>query len=139
MASVNKAIIVGNLGRDPDCRYFNDGQTSVTSLSIATKRKFKNQSGELVEETEWHRIQLFGRLAEIAKQYLHKGSSCYIEGRHQTRKYTGKDGIERYTTEIIAESIQLLDRRLDGQQSTTQTAQAQPQQTYQAHDEEVPF
>lgn len=108
MASVNKVIIVGNLGRDPEVRYSPDG-SAVANISVATSYKSKDRNtGEQKELTEWHRISFFGRLAEIVDQYLRKGSSVYVEGRLQTRKYTDKDGVERYTTGIIAESMQML-------------------------------
>lgn len=108
MASVNKVIIVGNLGRDPEVRYSPDG-SAVANVSVATSYKSKDRStGEQKELTEWHRISFFGRLAEIVDQYLRKGSSIYVEGRLQTRKYTDKDGVEKYTTGIIAESMQML-------------------------------
>ncbi|MDY4162594.1 MAG: single-stranded DNA-binding protein [Sutterella sp.] len=116
MASINKAIIVGNLGRDPETRYTADGGTAITSLSVATTRRYRNADGQTVSETEWHRIVLFSRLAEIAKDYLRKGSLVYIEGRIRTRRYQAKDGTDRYATEIIGETLQLLDRRQSDQQ-----------------------
>lgn len=107
-ASVNKAIIIGNLGRDPELRYMQDG-SAVASLTIATTDKWKDKAtGETKEQTEWHRVSLFGRLAEIAKEYLVKGSSVYIEGSIRTRKYTDKDGIERYTTGIRGDELKML-------------------------------
>ena len=116
MASINKAIIVGNLGRDPETRYTADGGTAITMLSVATTRRYRNAEGQTVSETEWHRIVLFSRLAEIAKDYLRKGSLVYVEGRIRTRKYQAKDGTDRYTTEIVGETLQLLDRRQSDQQ-----------------------
>ncbi|SAI73128.1 single-strand binding protein [Bordetella ansorpii] len=112
MASVNKAIIVGNLGQDPTIRYTPEG-VAMGNLSIATTTRWKDkQTGEAREETEWHRIALFNRLAEIAGEYLRKGSSVYIEGRLRTRKWQDKEtGQERYTTEIVAESLQMLGSR----------------------------
>ena len=111
MASVNKVIIVGNLGRDPETRYMPDGG-AITNASIATTFRWKDKtSGEQKEETEWHRVVFRGRLAEIAGEYLKKGSPCYVEGRLRTRKWQDKDGQERYTTEIVAESMQLLGSR----------------------------
>jgi single-strand DNA-binding protein len=111
MASVNKVIIVGNLGRDPEIRYMPSGD-AIANIAVATSYKSKDKNtGEQKELTEWHRISFFGRLAEIVGQYLRKGSSVYIEGRLQTRKYTDKDGIERYATEIIAENMQMLGGR----------------------------
>ena len=108
MASVNKVIIVGNLGRDPETRYMPNGE-AVTNVAVATTESWKDKnSGDKKEITEWHRITFYRKLAEIAGQYLKKGSSVYIEGRLQTRKWTDKDGVERYTTEIIADTMQML-------------------------------
>ncbi len=111
MASVNKVILIGNLGRDPETRYTADGNTAICHIVIATSRRYKDSQGQPQEETEWHRIVFFGRQAEIAQQYLKKGSPAYIEGRLRTRKYTDKEGIERYQTEIICETLQLLGTR----------------------------
>lgn len=111
MASINKVILVGNLGRDPESRYMPSGE-QVTNIAVATTDRWKDkQSGEQKEATEWHRISFFGKLAEIAAQYLRKGSQVYIEGRLRTRKYTDKDGIERYATEIVADTMQMLGSR----------------------------
>lgn len=110
MASVNKVILVGNLGRDPEIRYLPSGEP-VANITIATSSKYKNKSGEMVEETEWHRVTFFGKLAEIVGQYLKKGRSVYVEGRIKTRKYTDKDGIEKYATDIIANEMQMLGGR----------------------------
>jgi single-strand DNA-binding protein len=111
MASVNKVIIVGNLGRDPEIRYMPSGD-AIANIAVATSFKSKDKTtGEAKELTEWHRISFFGRLAEIVGQYLKKGSSVYVEGRLQTRKYTDKDGIERYATDIVAENMQMLGGR----------------------------
>ena len=107
MASVNKVIILGNLGRDPETRYTTGGD-AVTNLNIATSEQWKDKAGEKQERTEWHRVVLFGRQAEIAGEYLKKGRSVYIEGRLQTRKYTDKDGVEKYSTEIVADRMQLI-------------------------------
>ena len=113
MASVNKVILLGNLGRDPETRYTTGGD-AVTNLSIATSEQWKDKSGEKQERTEWHRVVLFGRQAEIAGEYLKKGRSVYIEGRLQTRKYADKDGVEKYSTEIVADRMQLLGSREGG-------------------------
>ena len=111
MASVNKVILVGNLGRDPETRYMPDGG-AVTNVSIATTESWKDKtSGEKQEKTEWHRVAFFGKLAEIAGEYLKKGSQVYVEGRLQTRKWQDKDGADRYTTEIIADRMQMLGSR----------------------------
>lgn len=110
MASVNKVILVGNLGRDPDMRYMPSGE-AIANLAIATSRKYKNKAGEMVEETEWHRVTFFGKLAEIAGQYLKKGRSVYVEGRIKTDKYTDKEGVEKFSTQIIANEMQMLGGR----------------------------
>lgn len=111
MASVNKVIIVGNLGRDPETRYMPNGE-AVTNIAVATTESWKDKnSGEKKELTEWHRITFYRKLAEIAGQYLKKGSQIYVEGRLQTRKWQDKEGVERYTTEIIADTMQMLGGR----------------------------
>ncbi|HIJ80292.1 MAG TPA: single-stranded DNA-binding protein [Desulfuromonadales bacterium] len=112
MASLNKAIIIGNLGKDPEIRATPSGQ-SVATFSVATSEKYKNKSGEMVEQTEWHKVVLWGRLADIAQQYLVKGKTVYIEGRIQTRKWEGKDGHDRYTTEIVGETMKMLGGKGD--------------------------
>jgi single-strand DNA-binding protein len=114
MASVNKVILIGNLGRDPETRFFPDGG-ALCNVTIATTRQWKNKdSGERQEETEWHRVVFNGRLAEIAGEYLKKGRPVYVEGRLKTRKWTDKDGVEKYTTEIVADQMQLLGSREGG-------------------------
>ena len=110
MASVNKVILVGNLGADPEMRHTSNGDP-VCTLSVATTEKFKNRDGEQQSSTEWHKVVLFRRLAEIANQYLRKGSSAYFEGQLKTRKWTDKNGLERYTTEVEANELKLLDRQ----------------------------
>lgn len=117
MASVNKVILVGNLGRDPEVRYSAEG-SAICNISIATTSQWKDRnSGERREETEWHRVVFYNRLAEIAGEYLKKGRSVYVEGRLRTRKWTGQDNQERYTTEIIAEQMQMLGGRDGGDMS----------------------
>ena len=114
MESVNKVILIGNLGRDPEVRYTPSG-AAVCNVSVATTRSWKNkESGDKAEETEWHRVVFYDRLAEIAGEYLKKGRSIYVEGRLKTRKWTDKDGAEKYTTEIIADNLQLLGGREGG-------------------------
>jgi single-strand DNA-binding protein len=114
MASVNKVIIVGNLGKDPEVRYLPSG-SAICTVSIATSRQWKDKtSGDRQEETEWHRVTFFDRMAEIAGEYLKKGRSVYVEGRLKTRKYTDKDGVEKYSTDIIATEMQLLGGRDGG-------------------------
>lgn len=110
MASVNKVILVGNLGADPEVRYMPSGD-AITNIRLATTDSWKDKSGEKQERTEWHRVAFFGKLAEIAGEYLKKGSQVYVEGRLQTRKWQDKDGQERYTTEIVADRMQMLGGR----------------------------
>jgi len=110
MASVNKVILVGHLGADPEMRHTVTGEP-VCTLSVATSEKFKNRNGEQQTITEWHKVVLFRRLAEIASQYLHKGSSAYFEGQLKNRKWTDKNGTERNTTEIEVNELKLLDRQ----------------------------
>lgn len=111
MASVNKVILVGNLGADPETRYLPSGD-AVSNIRLATTDRYKDKSsGEMKEMTEWHRVAFFGRLAEIANEYLKKGSSVYIEGRIRTRKWTDQAGQERYSTEIVADQMQMLGGR----------------------------
>ena len=107
MASVNKVILVGNLGRDPDMRYLPSGE-AVANLAIATTDKYKDKQGQMVEQTEWHRVSFFGRTAEVCGQYLKKGSQVYVEGSIRTRKYTDKEGVEKYATEIRGDRMQML-------------------------------
>jgi single-strand DNA-binding protein len=113
MASVNKVILIGNLGRDPETRYTTGGD-AVTNLRIATTETWKDKSGEKQEKTEWHTVVLFGRQAEVAAEYLKKGRPVYIEGRLQTRKYTDKEGVEKYSTEVVGDRMQLLGGREGG-------------------------
>ncbi|MFZ5510222.1 MAG: single-stranded DNA-binding protein [Pseudomonadota bacterium] len=110
MASVNKVILVGNLGADPETRYMPSGD-AITNIRLATTERFKDRNGEQQEHTEWHRIAFFGKLAEIAGQYLKKGSQVYVEGRIRTRKWQDKEGNDRYTTEIVADQMQMLGSR----------------------------
>lgn len=147
---VNKVILVGTCGQDPDGRFLPNGN-AVTTLSLATSEKWTDkQSGQPVEKTEWHRVCLFGKVAEIAAQYLRKGSQVYIEGKLQTREWE-KDGIKRYTTEVIVDMrgmLQLLGPKPEGQQAPRQQQQGQrpaPQQNQQAappdsaYDDDIPF
>ena len=114
MASINKVIVIGNLGRDPEVRYTPSG-AAVCNVSVATTRNWKDKSsGDKVEETEWHRVVFYDRLAEIAGEYLKKGRPVYVEGRLKTRKWQDKDGKDNYTTEIVAEQMQLLGGREGG-------------------------
>ena len=132
---VNKVILIGNVGGDPETRYMPNGN-AVTSITLATTDSWKDkQTGQLNEKTKWHRVVLFGKVAEIAGEYLRKGSQCYIEGRLQTREWE-KDGVKRYTTEVVVDmggTMQLLGGRGDGQQPHPQAAAAreQPRSTQQ--------
>ena len=112
MSSVNKVIIVGNIGRDPETRVLPSGD-ALTNISVATSDRYKDKAtGEMKETTEWHRITFFGKLAEIAGQYLRKGSQVYVEGKLRTRKYTDQAGVEKYSTEIVADSMQMLGGKM---------------------------
>ncbi len=130
---VNKVILLGNLGKDPEIRSTNSGST-VATITLATSTSWKDKiSGEQVEKTEWHRVVFFARLGEIVGQYLHKGSKIYVEGRIQTRKWQGEDGNDRYTTEIIANDMQMLSGRDEGTGSQAPSSrqnypQGRPQQ-----------
>ena len=130
MASVNKVILIGNLGKDPEVRYAPSG-SAICNVAIATSRSWKDKtSGEKVEETEWHRVVMYDRLAEVAGQYLKKGKPVHIEGRLKTRKWTDKDGVERYSTEIIASEMTMLGSRdsdSEGQGSSPRAAPAPAQ------------
>lgn len=112
--SVNKVILIGNLGRDPEMRY-TQGGSPVASLNVATTRKWRNkQTNELVEETEWHRVTAFGSMAEAIERFLSKGRQVYVEGRIKTSSYDDKDGVKRYSTEVVAETVQFLGSRDGG-------------------------
>ncbi len=113
MASLNKVMLIGNLGKDPEVRYTTSG-AAVASFSLATSERFKNRNGEWEERTEWHNVTLWGRQAEVAGEYLAKGKTVYIEGRLQTRKWQDRDGRDRYTTEVVGERMQMLGGKGDG-------------------------
>lgn len=136
MASVNRVILIGNLGRDPEMRYAPSGD-AITNFSIATTDTWKDKSGAKQERTEWHRISMFGKLAEIAGEYLKKGSTCYIEGRLQTRKWQDKEGNERQTTEVVADRMQMLGGKGSNDDST-KSSSPQPSQSAQKPDEHKP-
>jgi single-strand DNA-binding protein len=154
MASVNKVILIGNLGADPETRYLPSGD-AVTNIRIATSEKWKDKSGEQQEHTEWHRIAFFGKTAEIAGEYLKKGSPVYIEGRIRTRKWQDKDGQDKYSTEIVADRMQLLGSRGGGsggtepmsrEPATASTGGGKPQQqakkggaAFDQMDDDIPF
>ena len=131
--SVNKVILVGNVGKDPDIRH-TASNIATASFSLATNRVRKDQQGEKLEETEWHRIVAFGRVAEICRDYVHKGKQIYIEGRLQTRSWEDKSGSKRSTTEIVTEVLQLL-----GQRGRDEAQVDDVQSSFPALDGEVPF
>ena len=128
---VNKAIIVGRLGQDPSIRYMPNGN-AVANFTVATSEQWKDQQGQKQEKTEWHRITIYGKLAEIADEYLHKGSNVYLEGRLQTREWTDQQQVKRYTTEIIANEMQMLDGapQQQGQQQSQPVQQQRQQPVY---------
>ena len=135
MASVNKVLLIGRLGKDIELRQTGAG-SSIANLTLATDRRYKDGQGNAQTETEWHSVVFFGKTADIASQYLHKGSMVYIEGRLHTRKYTDKQGIERYVTEIIGETLQFLDKKPADVRSTN-VRKATPQ--HADDDADVPF
>lgn len=147
MASVNKVILVGRLGKDPETRYMPNGD-AVTNATVATSETWKDKAGEKQEKTEWHRVTFYRKLAEIAGEYLKKGSMVYIEGRLETRKWTDKAGVEKYTTEIIANEMQLLSSRSSSGGNSAEAAEkpaggsAKPAQKQNVDEEEfddIPF
>jgi len=130
---LNMAQIIGHLGRDPEVRYTPEG-TAVAKLAVATNQTWKDKDGEKQERTEWHRVVLFGKLAEIAAEYLKKGSLVYLQGRLQTRKWQADDGQDRYTTEIVAERMKML-----GGKGDTQAASGKPVAEEPPFDDDIPF
>jgi single-strand DNA-binding protein len=139
MAGVNKVILVGRLGRDPEIRYTPSG-AAVANFSVATSEEWRDKdSGEKQERTEWHRIVAWRRLGEICGEYLRKGSQVYIEGRLQTRSWEDRDGNKRYTTEVIAQNMQMLDSA--GREASTESADRgfQPEEPISVSDDEIPF
>ena len=132
--SVNKVILVGNLGQDPEARFTPQG-TAVTNLSVATNESWKDQSGEIKEKTEWHRVVMYGRMAETAKEYMNKGQMVYIEGRLQTREWEDKNQVKRRTTEIRCDSFTMLGKRSEVNQGTRSNDQGEKPQS----DDDLPF
>ena len=137
---INKAIIVGNLGADPEIRYTQSG-SQVATFNGATTERWRDQSGTMQESTEWHRIVAWQRLAEICGEYLHKGSRVYIEGRIQTRKWQDQSGNDRYTTEIVAREMKMLDRRESGSggMGSQDSGTSEPPPYGSSMGEDVPF
>jgi single-strand DNA-binding protein len=149
MASVNKVILIGNLGRDPETRYMSNGD-AVTNIALATTEVWKDKNGEKQEKTEWHRVTFYRKLAEIAGEYLKKGRSVYVEGRLETRKWTDKNGVDRYTTEVIATDMKMLGSRSgsdsfdasdrDGQESApAQSSQGRSNTGFDDMEDDIPF
>lgn len=142
MASLNKVMLIGNLGKDPEVRFTASGQ-AVASFSLATSETYKDKSGEKVEKTEWHNITLWGKLAEIAGEYLSKGKTIYVEGRLQTRKWQDKSGNDRYTTEIVGDKMQMLsakgERSGGGDSSSAQKNSASSYEEPPFQDDDIPF
>jgi single-strand DNA-binding protein len=137
MRGVNKVIVIGNLGADPETRQFNNG-SNVTNISVATSEQWTDkQSGEKREATEWHRVSLFNRLGEIAAQYLRKGSKVYIEGSLRTRKYQAPDGSDRYATEIRADQMQMLDSNDDNTKQISHLDRQEPQNDQKAPNNKI--
>lgn len=134
--AVNKFMGIGNLGRDPETRYMADGK-AVTNFSIAIAEKYKDKnSGEWKEVTEWVNVVLFGRLAEVAAEYLHKGSKVFVEGKLKTEKYTDKNGVEKYATKVVCEKMEMLSPKGEGKPAASKPqAQPEPEQ----HDDDIPF
>ncbi len=125
---INKVILVGNLGNDPETKYTQSG-TCITTISVATSESWKDkQTGEQQERTEWHRVKFFGKLAEIAGEYLRKGSQVYVEGKLQTDKWTDREGVERYTTNVISDEMQMLGGRGDGEERRPSQRGSRPQE-----------
>lgn len=143
MASINKVIVIGNVGKDPEARSLPSGD-AVSNLSLATTDKYKDKStGEIKENTEWHRVAFFGKLAEIVNQYVKKGSQIYVEGRLRTRKWTDASGVEKYSTEIIGETMQMLGGKPAGAGGNagtpTHMAPSQPATDLGKMDDDIPF
>lgn len=136
MASVNKIILIGNLGNDPQIRV---GDHVIANLSLGTSRKWRDKDGNVQQETEWHRICAFGRLAEIIRDYTAKGDPLYVEGRLRTRKYEDKQGVERWVTEIIAEQLQLLRQKDSDEKPAQAKPAAQRRAPESTYDSDVPF
>jgi single-strand DNA-binding protein len=138
MKGVNKVIILGSLGQDPEVK-FTQGGAAITNISVATSEKWKDKNtGQMQERTEWHRVVIFNKLAEIAGEYLKKGSKVYLEGSLRTRKWQGQDGSDRYTTEIVADEMQMLDSKVEGKE-LQKGVQQSAQQNNTSFDEDVPW
>ena len=131
--SVNKVILVGNLGQDPEGRFTPQG-TAVTNLSLATNESWKNQSGEIQDKTEWHRVVMYGKMAETATQYMRKGTMVYVEGRLQTNEWEDQNQVKRRTTEVLCDNFTMLGKRGDASNYTPKVEQSKPDE-----DDDLPF
>lgn len=138
MASVNKVILIGNLGKDPETRYLSNGD-AVTNITLATTDTWKGKDGEKNEKTEWHRVTFYRKLAEIVGEFLKKGSPVYIEGRLETRKWTDKDGVERYTTEIIANEMKMLGSKQGNSEQSERTKTETQSGGFDDMSDDIPF
>jgi single-strand DNA-binding protein len=136
MASINKVILIGNLGKDPETRYMPNGD-AVTNITIATTETWKDKNGEKQEKTEWHRVTFYRKLAEIAGEYLKKSAPVYVEGRLETRKWTDKAGVERYTTDVIASDMKMLGKKDGGSSQESRPAGGAPDPFDE--DQDIPF
>jgi len=137
MSSVNKAILIGNLGKDPEIRYLPSGE-AVANFSIATSEKWKDKAGEVQEQTEWHRITFFGRHAEVCGEYLRKGAKIYVEGKIQTRKWKDRDGNDRFTTEIRGDRLQMLGGKRDSDEGDAASGGVRPERDQAPEGERQP-
>jgi single-strand DNA-binding protein len=143
MASVNKVILIGNLGKDPELRYMPNGD-AVANITLATTETWKDKGGEKQEKTEWHRVVFFRKLAEIVGEYLNKGSQVYVEGRLETKKWTDKQGAERYTTEVVASNMTMLGKKEGGTPDKSFHSESRPQAqktgtSFDDMDDDIPF
>ncbi|MGB8656807.1 MAG: single-stranded DNA-binding protein [Candidatus Zixiibacteriota bacterium] len=138
MRGVNKAILIGNLGKDPELRYLPSGQ-AVTKFSLATNLKRKDKNGQVQDITDWHNIVTFGRTAEICNQYLKKGSPIFLEGRIQTRSYDDRDGNKKWITEIIAQSVQMLGRKGETEEEAPEEVEEPLVEGSKTEEEDIPF
>lgn len=135
MPSVNKVLLIGHCGKDPEVRYMTNGD-AIANVSIATTEKWKDKSGDKQERSEWHRLSFFGKLAEVVEKYVKKGDAIYVEGKLQTRKWTDKDGQDRYTTEIVCDRMQMLGGKSEPREPQ-EPKQAAPEKAN--YDDDIPF
>jgi single-strand DNA-binding protein len=138
MPGVNKVILIGNLGKDPELRYLPSGQ-AVTKFSLATGSRWKDKDGQWQDRTDWHNIVAFGKTAEICNEYLKKGRQVYIEGRIQTRSYDDRDGNKKWFTEIVAQTMQMLGRKGEGEEEVPEAVEEPPAGETKSEDDDLPF